>query len=183
MSAEHQNGDSHNELDIPGDLTYELARGVYVHPTRILSHTFVSHALLSVYGTIYFNYQRIHFTIMYYIFEFFCSSGIFKSIIQCLILLFFSEIMQAMVDSLSEPENVKMLKEIRDDCKNDALRVMVYVYPQVVSIKIKAVEKYGIHGAQGLLKNQSKTEFLYVCIDNNFLNPQVSYASLPTSKK
>lgn len=61
----------------------------------------------------------------------------------------FSEIMQAMVDSLTEPENVKMLKEIRDDCKNDALRVMVYVYPQVVSIKIKAVEKYGIHGAQG----------------------------------
>jgi Protein C10 len=60
--------------------------------------------------------------------------------------------MQAMVDSLTEPENVKMLKEIRDDCKNDALRVMVYVYPQVVSIKIKAVEKYGIHGAQGLLK-------------------------------
>jgi hypothetical protein len=66
--------------------------------------------------------------------------------------IFVSEIMQAMVDSLTEPENVKMLKEIRDDCKNDALRVMVYVYPQVVSIKIKAVEKYGIHGAQGLLQ-------------------------------
>jgi hypothetical protein len=29
MAAEHQNGDSHNELDIPGDLTYELARGLF----------------------------------------------------------------------------------------------------------------------------------------------------------
>jgi len=57
--------------------------------------------------------------------------------------------MQALIDALNEPENVKMLKEIRDDCKNDALRVMVYVYPQVVSIKIKVVEKYGVRGAQG----------------------------------
>ncbi|XP_059485352.1 uncharacterized protein LOC132202447 [Neocloeon triangulifer] len=88
MAAEHQNGDSHSELDIANDLTYELAR----------------------------------------------------------------EIMQALIDALSEPENVKMLKEIRDDCKNDALRVMVYVYPQVVSIKIKAIEKYGVHGAQGLIR-------------------------------
>jgi hypothetical protein len=57
--------------------------------------------------------------------------------------------MQALIDALNEPSTVKKLKETRDDCKNDALRVMVYVYPQVVAIKVKVVEKYGVHGAQG----------------------------------
>ncbi|KAF4518034.1 hypothetical protein B566_EDAN009267 [Ephemera danica] len=62
------------------------------------------------------------------------------------------EMLQAQLDALNEPENAKRLKDVRDDCKNEAMRVMCYLFPQVVAIQTRVLGNFGVVGTQGLIQ-------------------------------
>lgn len=64
-----------------------------------------------------------------------------------------AEILNKTLEALQTPENIIKLDEARDKVGNDMVKIMQYVFPEVMQIQMDVIKEFGFpEGREGIIK-------------------------------